>query len=366
MIMIHRNLDWLILLLFLVVLSDAAAAAAAACFLHHHHHPPHRYHYHHKDRNKNAHYYYCAAPFGVDDTDDPRYHDLATALRRMQILQSQQEQDGDDDDGLLLSLFPQRLKNLVRVGPSSIDGAGMGVFARQNIKAGTIVGFFPLHALGVDFDFADDNDKNDDESSVMCLAANKEDQAYFDNRRGSSNDEEPNYVHYLIGSRKIGSADFESTSKLFLDVRPGLALGDAWISHFINDGATVRTNTEQGMLDYYKLSRNRKNCVNIPFASAPLIATITTQKVKKNQELFTTYGCLYWAATAADDADAAAAAAAASEQPNHNNGDDVDVVTEQVLLEAKATAQDIFVAMQSARVTYARQQQELEQRFAEL
>jgi len=262
--------------------------------------------------------------FSISDKEDERFQDLATALRRMQTLQTIK----DFNMGV-----PRKL---VKVGPSSIDGAGMGVFAMNNIKAGTIVGFFPVHALGVEFD----------DETTFCLAGCREDQPYFD-RPLAEKTEEANYVHYLMGSRRIGSADFGS-SRLYIDVKPNRPLGDRWIGHLVNDGATVRSNSEQGMLDYYAASRKRKNCVNIPFASSPILATVTTRDVKKNEELFTSYGCMYWIDALIE------------------GGEICADVTEAVLLEAKSTAQDLFDTMRTVCKMYATQQDELQDQFAKL
>ena len=121
-----------------------------------------------------------------------------------------------------------------------------------------------------------------------------------------------------------------------------------WIGHYINDGATVSTNSEVGMLDYYSASRQCKNCVHIPFGPAPLIATVTTRKVNKGEELFTSYGCLYWIENILKE------------------GEDCADITEAVQMEAKQTAQDLFSAMQSARTRYVNQQAELQETFTKI
>ena len=50
----------------------------------------------------------------------------------------------------LLKQFYSKLCKSIQVQPSSIPGAGLGLFAKKNIKAHTIVSFYPCHALGVD------------------------------------------------------------------------------------------------------------------------------------------------------------------------------------------------------------------------
>jgi len=259
------------------------------------------------------------------DTDDARFDDLKIALRRMQSLQNMSNNN----------MFIPRKTAVVQ--KSSIAEAGMGVFALQNIKAGTLVGYYPVHAIGIE-----QLDDNGDEVSSVCLAARQQDQPYFD--QVATDTQKSNYMQYLIGSRRIaGNADFGSNNKhrLFVDVQPSLPLNDKWISHFINDGATVRdNNTEASVLNYYKASRNMKNCVHIPFAASPIMATVTTRKVRKGEELFTTYGCLYWCA-------------------------DV-TVTQAIQLEAKATAQDLLDAARKAQTPYATQQADLQEQYLSL
>ena len=215
---------------------------------------------------------------------------------------------------------------------TSLAGAGKGLFALQNIKAGTLIGFYPVHAIGVDFG----NDTS------VCLAITADDQEYFDSQSAAFN-----FVHYLIRSQRMGDADFGS-DRLYIDVNPGRAVCEGWISLYINDGATVTINSEKGMLDYYVASRLRKNCVHVPFGPAPIHATVTTRKVKKGEELFTSYRCSFLLEALLHDEEICAN------------------ITEAVQLQDKLTAQDLFDAMILARKTYDNLQAEMERAFATL
>jgi len=267
----------------------------------------------------------------MEDTTDDRHVDIRAALDRMQTLQS----GGSPPPGM--EELQRRISKTVSRRESSIVGAGQGIFATRNIKAGVIVGFYPVHGIGADFT----------DASSVCIGETLRDQEYFD--ADASGDERANYIQYLIGSRRIGTAEFGTDTRLYVDVNPGrIDSGGGWITHYINDGATVATNSEGGMLDYYVASRQCKNCVNIPFGPAPLIATVTTRKIKKGEELFTSYGCLYWIESLLQE------------------GEECADVTEAVQMEAKQAAQDLFTAMQNARTTYATQQAELQETFAGL
>lgn len=186
--------------------------------------------------------------------------------------------DASTTSSLAMRYLFQENKSVVTVSQSSIPGAGMGLFAQEDIEAGTIISLYPVHGLGVDFG-----------ESSMVVGLDQRDQDYFDNNP------KDDYLLYLIGSRPLGKttnmADVFGDAPLFVDANPTRGpTTPHWLSNYINDGACVGTNTEQGIVDYYQLSRELKNCVLVPFGPSPIIASITTRDVSKGQELFTTYG----------------------------------------------------------------------------
>jgi len=192
-----------------------------------------------------------------------------------------------------------------------------------------------VHGIGVEFE----------DESYVCCGITPEDQKHFDGIK----DLKSNYIQYLIGSRKLGTADFGEDAQLFVDVNPNREdSSGCWNGHFVNDGATVSENSEQGMLDYYDASQKRKNCVHIPFGPSPMLAVVTTKKVKKGDELFTTYGCLYWLETIIKP------------------GEECADASEAVRLKARDTAQDILIAMRSAQTMYTNQQAEIEETFSQM
>jgi len=85
-----------------------------------------------------------------------------------------------------------------------------------------------------------------------------------------------------------------AAAPVFLDANPGRAVSPGWVSHYINDGATVPSDDEDGVLAYYAGTTAAKNCVHVPFGPSPMLATVATRKIKKGEELFTSYGCVYW------------------------------------------------------------------------
>jgi len=297
---------------------------------------------------------FSSTNMGSDDVSSKSEKPLECAkeaMRRVRILQEQQVNNS--------SCTLAMKRSDIRVGPSSIAGAGSGVFATQNIKSGTLIGFYPVHCIGVErfdtnavvtgtpedqeFFFFDDDDDEDDDDEGSNEQGND----------ASGINRNHNYLHYLVGSRPLcGWKASLDGSALYIDVNPNRQVLDTWISHFIN-GAIVESNSEQGVLDYYGLSRKRKNCVHIPFGPAPILATVTTKNVKKGDELFTTYGGSYWL----DDA------IQISDDDDDDDEEEPVEITYNIELEAKQTAQDILTAMLQARVAYATLETDLEQLF---
>lgn len=187
------------------------------------------------------------------------------------------------------------------------------------------MGLYPAHALGyelvVPISESDDDDAMNNEENLqdlsMFMSGNKQDEKYFaEHPHGNSP-----YLHAtdqpLFQRPSLLSPLFNEDSKdemsppLYLDVNPTRndELDPIWTSHYINDGASLLdtiqqkdTSIEDGIEEYYTQSSSNKNCIHIPFGPSPLLATITTKKVKKGQELFTS---VYWLGSVDMDDDTA-------------------------------------------------------------
>ena len=157
--------------------------------------------------------------------------------------------------------------------------------------------------MGVEYDDNDNDDHDDDDGesnsdrndaeASFSVTVNSIDEEYFSttdmsgttttaDRSGQSSS---NYLHFLMGKRPLAPAavdnnnnnnndngggdapdtDYFQGGLLYIDVNPQRPLVPGWMSHLVNDGATVLVNTEQGVLDYYAASRAAKNCVHVPF-----------------------------------------------------------------------------------------------------
>jgi len=273
----------------------------------------------------------------------------------------------------------QRLRKQVitntKVGPSSLGShAGLGLFATKNIKAGTIVGLYPAHALGYELVVPIDNNKSDDDDDAinneenlqdlsMFMSGNEQDENYFaEHPHGNSP-----YLHAtdqpLFQRPSLLSPLFNEDSKdeisppLYLDVNPTRndELDPIWTSHYINDGASLLdtiqqkdTSIEDGIEEYYKHSSSKKNCIHIPFGPSPLLATITTKKVKKGQELFTSYGVVYWLGSV--------------DMEGYSSTSTTETIQNQIF----QSARDLQAAMEAAKNGYSNESSDLIAAFDDL
>ena len=243
----------------------------------------------------------------------------------------------DDCDNSLKQLNSQIVKS-VQVSQSPIHGAGKGLFATKNIKAGSIVGFYPAHTLGLEIG-----------GTELFVANQMSDKAYFEeNPPGGSS-----YLHATdqpIFNRPSLLAELGpdlKDSPLYLDVNPTREISPAWVSQYINDGAIMLDNSEAGVSEYYSASKAKKNCVHIPFGPSPIMATVATKKIKKGEELLTSYGCVYWVGVLFDSQEGAA-------------------MTGQIQEQIKESAQDLFAAMNSVSTRYKNHMDALQAVFDEL
>ena len=205
------------------------------------------------------------------DTDDVRYT-LDAALAKMAII-SQIKFSRE---------FNKRRINAVEVKESSIPGAGFGLFAKKQIKAGTIISLYPVHTLGIDLG----------ESIRRVSRDTHTGQTYDEEESEVSRDQ--SYLLHIMGTRLLMKSDIVKDlggASIFLDVDMSQPETAGFNSHRVNDGATVLTNSESGVLKYYHETRQAKNCVHVPWGPSPLMATVATRKIKKGSELFTSYGC---------------------------------------------------------------------------
>ena len=194
----------------------------------------------------------------------------------------------------------------------------MGLFATKNIKKGSIVSFYPVDCIGIEDVLKCEESGVDEMLTTTTIVRSRrrlleiEDET---NERDimaegciNNNGNDQAYLLHIVGNRPLMKMDVMKGlggSLIFINVDDdddafgsdgdgGGGDGNSLVgfdSHRVNDGATVLSNTEHGALSYYQASRAVANCVHVPFGPSPLVATVTTRKIKKGEELLTTYGC---------------------------------------------------------------------------
>lgn len=263
---------------------------------------------------------------GVTIEDDLCLKVLDAALRKMSAIQTNY-------------VFDSSIKDMVEVKESTIAGAGLGLFAKEKIEAGTLVAFYPVHVIGINLE------EKVRRVSLDTCDANQE-HIILENYDMSSNE----YVQYVPGNRRLMGADIQKDlhgQSIFLDVDLSQPNAPTWASHRINDGAVVMSNSEKGVMDYYQASQKAKNCVNVPFGPSPILATVCTKYIGKGEELFTTYGCSYWLD---------------SLLKHTPEVEEIDM-TLSIIQEAKKVAMDILNWMKSTALSYRVQAIQLDSFF---
>lgn len=261
-------------------------------------------------------------------TIDKTQQILKDTLAKMNIVMSSSE--FLETNPVLKQMVSKMNKN-IEIKDSSIVGgkAGLGLFATKNIKAGTIVSFYPAHALG-----------EDSETEFVSLL--EDDASYFADHPPTQS----SYLHCTDQPIFGRLSALQTQDPLYLDVNPNRDRAPTWVSQMINDGAVIADNTEAGVLKYYQESGNTKNCIHIPFGPSPILATVTTKKVKKGEELFTSYGGTYWLGVWLDV-----------------HGEDGVPITPAIQAEIQTTATDLFTSKKGVETTYTNQIDALQQAF---
>jgi hypothetical protein len=284
-----------------------------------------------------------------DDGDGDNNHDLcrrtlAAALVKMSVI---------SETDFSTRLNKRRIRS-VTVKESSIPGGGLGLFATELIQAGTIISFYPAHALGLEMDDGSIRRVSIDYATGKTQEEQQQQQENDENdttTSPSSTDQEQAYIHHILGQRLLMKTDIVQDlggAAIFVDVDLNQPESPGFVGHRINDGATVLTNTEAGVLTYYQASRDAKNCIHVPFGPSPLLAVVTTKKVKKNQEFFTTYGVSYWLESLLKDE---------TEEIEETD------MTDAIVLQARGVAMDVLKGMKDVAVRYANEVEELQAIF---
>ena len=289
--------------------------------------------------------------------------------------------DSNSNSNHLKQLYTKSTK-MVEVKPSTIGPtAGLGLFATKNIKSGTIISMYPAHTLGVELPLSSGSSKE-----IWVTASHSEnDRIYFTNNPPSSASP---YLHAtdqpIFGRPSLLATKFPQLKDLpiYLDVNPNnhnhnhdeeelqKSTTTIWVSQYINDGAIVETYDQNGIEMYYKQSTKRKNCIHIPFGPSPIMATITTRKIKKGEELFTSYGCVYWLgslSSVSETTSTSSTTTATTTATTNDDGSSPGLVgpgmNTQIQSQIQQSAQDLFHSMKTCQTIYQNQIESFEQAY---
>lgn len=183
------------------------------------------------------------------------------------------------------SLYATRLSsiplNRCYIADSHIPGAGKGVFAKCDMRAGSLVTLYPGDAVHIE-----DLPLNPD-----IAGGGSENEVWFSAESDGSLFVPPSEL-----LKRGRDYEIEVDSNFW----PTSLLGDptklddsAYLGHMLNDGATCDSNARGAKADYSIHSFRHRNAKQV-CASGCHAAIVTTRDVAAGEELLLTYGANYW------------------------------------------------------------------------
>jgi len=253
---------------------------------------------------------------------------LANPSKLQPILQQHQDSSADDvelssenvvKETLLSTRLPNLQLNRTRIGPSTVDGAGRGLFATEDIAKGELITFYPGDALLCEYselEIDDEEEEDFDEEDIDF-----EDEDYYD--------EEADYVEEVVlWGEHVDTSDRLEEDEVFDGIvaenvppltsyaasvddvysvmgMPILDNNPAYYGHFANDGAghiaiqtgvadAARRGIEEIISSYVSESVELSNARHKPIADGLHLGTFASKDIKKGEEVMVTYGPDYW------------------------------------------------------------------------
>jgi len=180
-----------------------------------------------------------------------RWHDLAVAAADME----------PSAPALL------EIESAAKVSPSRLHGRGL--YAARDLKAGTLLTLYPIHAIG-------------DADHSLTL----DDSGHFD--RATT-------WPYRVSCSHDGLERMGLPGDIWLDANPEAALAAGWLGHMVNDAAVVASGSDADIEEYYEAARGQANVVLVPLSEAPpLMGWVTRCAIERGTECVGTYGHDYW------------------------------------------------------------------------
>lgn len=258
--------------------------------------------------------------------------DLLSDPSKLQpILEQHQDSSADDiklspedlvKETLLSTRLPDLQLNRTRIGPSTIEGAGRGLFATEDIAKGELITCYPGDALLCEYSELE-IDEEEGEEEIDEEDIDFEEEEYYD--------EEADYAdEVVLWGDHIDATDRIEEDEVFdgiveEDIPPltsyaasvddvysvmGMPVLDndpAYYGHFANDGAghiaiqtgvddAAKIGIEEIISSYVSESVELSNAIHKPLADGLHLGTFASKNIKQGEEVMVTYGPDYWMA----------------------------------------------------------------------
>jgi hypothetical protein len=217
---------------------------------------------------------------------------------------------------LLSSRFHMPFLHQTKVGPSTIKGAGRGLFAMVDINEGEIITCYPGDALLYemispsssldendddevddeedDEEESDDDDDDDDDDEMVLWGTHVSDSDRWDDDTVFDGSEtNPPLIDYVV------SVDDQYS----VMGHPALDDNPAYYGHYANDGAghialessDNNIGVEENVAAYVRKSLEVTNAIHNSFEFRGFhVATVATRDIQAGDEILVTYGPDYW------------------------------------------------------------------------
>jgi uncharacterized protein YjlB len=217
-----------------------------------------------------------------DSGDDLTKKDLNVRLYQVRDYYRQRPEQGISQADICLALARTRLSKLSLnrcfVAPSTIPGAGDGVFASRDISYGELITLYPGDAALIQ-----DTSGSAEENAVAPVGV-----MFGIHVKGGDR----NITR--VTSQEARSYETEINSRCSIVADPLIGKDNAaYLSHFVNDGAALYEFDSASRDVYANETAARCNAANFVMEGAHM-TTVATVAIQKGDEVFISYGAGYW------------------------------------------------------------------------
>jgi hypothetical protein len=231
-----------------------------------------------------------------DRADDLTKQELNLRFWEVRDFYRQHPEEKMTQADVCLKLLSTRLANIrlnrCYVAPSTIEGAGNGLFASRDIENEELITMYPGDAVLIE-----------SPSAAAATPAASE-----DNESSSPPPVAPSVVGVMLGNHIQGadrnpdrmttpeakSYEMEINQYTSIVADPQIGFEDtAYLGHFANDGEALYEFDADSREIYSKGSTERQNSAHFVMEGAHMV-TVATQPIAKGEEIFVSYGEGYW------------------------------------------------------------------------